>query len=372
VVVLHSLAPGAVGGLERVVQLLAAGQRLAGDDPHVAAVVNGAGDGHPFVTALRADGVPVHLVTVPLRGYRRERAELIRLCRELRADVLHTHGYRADVVDAAAGRSAGVPVVSTVHGFTGGGWRNRLYEWVQRRSLRRHDAVVAVSQRMEAALLRSGVPASSLHLVPNAWTPGDELLDRPAARRALGLPAEGFVAGWVGRVSFEKGPDLLIDAMLELRDVPLLVSVVGVGRERAVLEQRARQLGVGERLRWHGLVLGAGRLFRAFDVLLLTSRTEGVPIVLFEAMHAGTPIVATRVGGVPEMLSPGEALLVPAEDPVALAAALRAVRRDPEAAAARARRARARLERDFQLAPWVARYRNVYERAATRRVDGAR
>lgn len=115
---------------------------------------------------------------------------------------------------------------------------------------------------------------------------------------------------------------------------------------------------------------GAERLFRAFDALVLSSRTEGTPIVLFEAMAAGVPIVATRVGGVPDMLSPREAELVPSGDPAALAAAIRGIHRDPGAAAAKARVARERLCREFQAEPWIERYEAVYRAALARAGEG--
>src|SRR5713101_3623616 len=96
-------------------------------------------------------------------------AAMLELGRRLRPAVVHTHGYRPDVVDAGAARRLGIPTVTTVHGFTGGGWKNRFYERVQRRSHRRFDAVVAVSRPLVEQLLRDGVPPRRLHLVQNAW-----------------------------------------------------------------------------------------------------------------------------------------------------------------------------------------------------------
>lgn len=373
--ILHVIAPGEVGGLERVVLLLAEGQAHAGDDVHVAAVLDPANARHPLLDALAAGGVSTHPIVIPARGYWRERIATLELGRRLRPDVVHTHGYRPDIVDGAAARRLGIPTVTTVHGFTGGGWKNKLYERLQRRAYRRFDAVVAVSRPLVEGLVQDGVPPQRVHLVQNAWRETTTSLDRATARRVLGQPEDGFLIGWVGRLSAEKGPDVLVDALAHLTDLPVRVSVIGGGRELGSLGARAEQLGVKHQLRWHGVVPDAAYCFAAFDVFVLSSRTEGTPIVLFEAMAAGVPIVATRVGGVPDVVSPAEAVLVAPADPVALAAAIRDAYRNPSVARSRAERARRRLVTDFALPPWIDRYDAIYRTAsdgASSRVDSPR
>jgi glycosyltransferase involved in cell wall biosynthesis len=254
----------------------------------------------------------------------------------------------------------GIPTVTTVHGFTGGGWKNRLYERLQRRAYRKFDAVVAVSRPLAEQLIGDDVPPQRLHCVPNAWPETAPPLDRLAARRALDLREDGFLIGWVGRLSHEKGPDLLLDALVHLTDLPVNVSVMGSGREQRSLAARARRLGVARLVHWHGAVPDAARYFAAFDVFALSSRTEGTPIVLFEAMAAGVPIVATQVGGVPDVVLPVEAALVAPDDPFALAVAIRAAYCNPTAARERAERARTRLRRDFAMPPWLERYAAIY------------
>jgi len=363
--VVHVVAPGVIGGLERVVQLLAQGQARAGYDVHVTGIVNPARPDHPLLETLAANGVTTHPIGLPGRAYRQERAAMRELYRRLAPDLVHTHGYRPDVVDAAPARGEGIPTVTTVHGFTGGDWKNMLYERLQRRAHRRlFNAVIVVSRALVGRLVRDGVPASRVHVVNNAWQETAPPLDRETARQSLGVEPEGFRIGWVGRLSREKGPDVLIDALGLLQDLPPLlgVSIVGDGpvAEQQSLLARAKRLGVAERITWHGLVRDAARAFSAFDLFVLSSRTEGTPLVLFEAMAAGVPIVATRVGGVPDVLSVAEAALVPSPDPVALAAAIRAVYDDPVLARARAERARARLLARFTVSPWLRRYEAVY------------
>ncbi len=359
--ILHILAPGEVGGLESVVRALASAQQASGHAVAVAAIVDREPPEHPWVVAARAEGIRVHVCPVPPRAYHRERAEVARLCGSLGPDVVHTHGYRPDVLAGGVARRLGHATVTTVHGFTGGGVRNRLYEWLQVRAFRRFDAVVAVSRPLRERLAAAGVPREALHMIPNAYQGSLPLSGRTAARSALGLPPEGYRLGWVGRLSQEKGADVLIDALALVRDTPLELSILGTGREADALAARARATGVADRIRWHGTVPNAGRLFSAFDCFVLSSRTEGTPIVLFEAMAAGVPVIATSVGGVPDVVSGAEALLVPPSDAAALARAIRAVHADAEAAASRARAARRRLDADFGVAEWVARYDAAYD-----------
>lgn len=366
--ILHVFDLGDIGGLLRVVQALATGHRARGHAVYVAPVMHEDRSDHPLLRRLCDVGVSVRPVIVSRRGYAAERRCVAELCRRLRPHVVHTHGYRPDLVDAGVARALGIPVVTTVHGFTGGGLRNRLYEWLQRRAFVRFDAVVAVSHALADQLVRDGAPGDRLMTLPNAWLPATPILDRTAARRELGLAGQELQVGWVGRLSHEKGPDVLLDAMAMLADLPLVASFLGDGPELPRLRDRAAVLGIAERVRWHGIVNDAARVASAFDVFVLSSRTEGTPIALFEAMAAGVPIVATGVGGVPEVLSEAEAILVPPEDPRSIAEAIRATAADPRAAAARAAAARRRLEADFAAGPWLDRYEDLYRKV--RRAGG--
>jgi glycosyltransferase involved in cell wall biosynthesis len=361
--VLHVLAPAPVGGLERVVQTLSFGLLRAGHDVHVAALVDVAERDHPFVAETAAGGVAVHAVAVPQRAYRRERAMVRELCRRIQPAVVHLHGYRADVLQAGVAGRLRIPRVTTVHGFTGGDARNRLYETLQRISFRRMEAVVAVSRPLAERLAAAGIAPDRLHLVRNAWEPTKALLDPVEARARLGASAGLPHVAFVGRLGAEKGADVFVEALGLLHDRLFVASVIGDGREMGALRQRAAELGLADRLHWHGLVPEAGRLFRGFDVFVLSSRTEGTPIALMEAISAGVPVVATRVGGVPDMVSDQEAALVEPERPDALASAIRRVLDDPDGARARAERARTRMARENGVDAWIERYREVYASA---------
>jgi len=314
---------------------------------------------HPFVAALAGDGIESAVVRVGAKGYLKEWRSLRRLMRQQQPNVVHTHGYRSDVIGGLAAASARIPRVTTVHGFTGGNAKNRANEWLQVRSYYAFSAVVAVSQQIGQRLRNAGVPDRLIRTIPNAIDPRIAAAPRDAARARIGALADEFVIGWVGRMSSEKGPDVLVEALQSVKQ-PFKCTFIGDGPDRSQLGGRIAKLGLDSSVCWTGVVPDAASLFSAFDVFVLSSRTEGIPIVLLEAMRANVPIVATRVGGVPEMLDETEALLVPSEQPAALAKAIESVRGDALSAKRRAEAARARLERDFAVEPWVRRYEAVY------------
>jgi glycosyltransferase involved in cell wall biosynthesis len=358
--VLHVLAPGLAGGLESVVASLVSGQKARG---HRVGVVSVTGRGQPepgLHASLRSRGVETLPVELPARAYSRERSEYRTIFRRIRPDIVHTHGYRTDVLAGGIAGALGIPRVTTVHGFTGGDWKNRIYEALQLRAFKRFEAVVAVSRPLAAKLERRGVPRRSLTIISNAFDPSVVPLSRGEARRVLGLSPEATVIGWVGRLSREKGLDVMLDALGRLGSQGLELSVVGDGGERHGLTRRVTRLSLESRVHWHGLVPDAGRLYRAFDVFVLSSRTEGTPISLFEAMAAGTPIVAAAVGGVPDVIRQSEGWLVPPENPRLLAETIAAALGDPREAASRARRARHRLEEVYGLDAWLDAYDRLY------------
>lgn len=364
----HVLAPGEAGGAETVVEWLATGQAERGHDVRVAAVTPGPRPEPPLVNALEAAGVRVLSWKLGSRAYLREASLVRRLCRSFEPDILHTHGYRSDVVGGLAARGTGVRRVTTVHGFCRGGPKNRLYERLQRWAYRSFDGVVAVSRAQEEELIaEDGLDPTRVHLIRNAAPIDLAFETRQAARDELELEADEKLIGWIGRLSSEKGLDVLLRAMRFLADVDVGLVVVGSGREDQRLRALAAEEGVTDRVAWKGNIPHAARLLRAFDLVCLSSRTEGMPMVLLEAMAAEVPIVSSRVGGVPEAVSDQEARLVPPEAPEDLARALREVLRQPDEARLRARRAGEKLRRDFGRDAWISRYEEVYTQMSGRR-----
>jgi len=360
--VVHIAAPGpfGVGGAESVLLGLAVGLHRRGADVSVAAVVNSNPDEHSVLRTLREEGVPVSPILVPRRGYLQERREVRRLLEMSRPEIVHTHGYRTDLLDSGIARRLGIPTVTTVHGSSQMSWRTAVYEALQFRLLRRFQAVVCVSRPLVAAVRRARVPPERIRLVPNAWDGRFRPQPRVEARNALGLPLDAFVVGWVGRLIPVKGCDVFLRAVNELRDLPVHASIIGGGPEQERLSSMIGEPGMRARVHFHGYRDAAATFFPAFDVWVLSSRSEGTPMVLFEAMAAGVPIVATDVGGVSDVVSEAEACLVPPEDPVVLAACLRDIHSGRLRTRERVEAARRRLAKHFGTEQWIERYVEVY------------
>ncbi len=359
--VLHVIEPAPFGGAESVVTALARGAHARGHPVAVAALGQDA-SAPPALPALRAAGVAVHDLRCGRRRYLAEIRALARVLRTVRPDVVHTHVYHADIVGTAAARVAGTACVATVHGFTGGGGRNRLYERLDLLALRFARRVICVSDGTAARVRASGIAAGRVRVVPNGW-PGTAFLPRPQARARLGLAPEYVVIGWVGRLSAEKGPDLFLDAVLPLLSGNRRAVLVGDGEEHERLAALLARDARGSRVLLAGVRPDAGSLMAAFDVLVLSSRTEGVPMVLLDAMAARVPVAAFAVGGIPDVVDASSAWLAPAGDAAALRAQLAAAIEDREGAGRRADAA-ARICADrFGIERWLDEVHAVYDEA---------
>jgi glycosyltransferase involved in cell wall biosynthesis len=363
--VLHAIAPARTGGAERVLVQLAAAQRDRGHAVHVFLSLDplDATD-HPVSQALQDAGIAVTVAAVGGRAYGAERQSFRAVLQGVEPSVVHAHGYRADLVDLPVARRRGIACVSSFHGFTGGGWRNAINEWLQLRAARRLDAAIAVADSVAHRLVAAGVPQDVLHLIPNAIAPARAALSRDDARAMLGLPPDVPAVGWIGRLSHEKGPDLMIDALVAAPSLHL--AIVGDGPATDDARLRARDRGVAERVTFCGAIPDAARLLAAFDLVALSSRTEGTPMSLLEAMQARCPVVAFAVGGIPNALG-DTGVLVPAGDAAALGAALHALGGDPARRKALAAAAATRAAEHFGLPQWLDAHDRAYHSALAHR-----
>lgn len=292
-------------------------------------------------------------------------AELTGVLRERGADVLLCHGYKANVLGRVAARRVGVPAVAVSRGWTAEDRKVRVYEWVDRRHLPLMDHVVCVSDGQAAKVRRwCRVPPDKLSVIRNAARFADHTPDRDALAGFLPGAVSNVVVA-AGRLSPEKGFDVLVDAAAEVvRAEPATgFAVFGEGAMRADLERRIADRGLTDRFVLPGFRADLDSLLPAAHVVTLPSFTEGLPNVALEASAAGVPVVATAVGGTPEVVADGATgLLVPPGDPLALSDALLQLLRDPALRSRMGAAGRRRMRERFTFAAQARAYVDLFAR----------
>jgi glycosyltransferase involved in cell wall biosynthesis len=282
---------------------------------------------------------------------------LYRVIRAFRPHVVHTHAAKAGLLGRIAARLAGVPVVvHTYHGHVLRGYfgpvKTAFFRALEALLGRSTDALVTVSEAVKADLVALRVaPASRIRVLPLGLDLSGLRGEHAAAGASLRTPGEqGPLVGMVGRLVPIKDVPTFLEAAARVRaSFPeCRFALVGDGEERARLEARAAELGLAEAVRFHGWRRDLAAVYAELDVVVNSSRNEGTPVALIEALAAGRPVVATRVGGTPDLLAEGRhGRLVPPGDPEALAAAIVATLEDPDGS-----RTRALAGRDHVLAQY--------------------
>lgn len=290
-------------------------------------VADGESGDTPFTREAHRYGMPVHHIRGAGRYDPRMIRHTARLCRDLGIHIVHAHEVKSDVIAILAGILHSVPSVTTMHGWIGNSRRQRGLVALDKLVARRFDRVIAVSSRIRQQLMASGVPAAKVRLVHNAI-----VLERyqRTGRRGLvaaltGREIAGPVLVSIGRLSQEKGHSDLLLAVDRLARDGHRVSVVlaGEGQERPRLAHMIHERGLGEQAFLVGHVESPGALLEEADLMVLPSHTEGLPNAALEALAMGVPVLATDVGGTPEVITDRHnGRLVAAHAPDALANAI--------------------------------------------------
>ncbi|NOZ72339.1 MAG: glycosyltransferase family 4 protein [Chloroflexi bacterium] len=328
-------------------------------------------------------GLPVHIVGRH-KGDPRILPRLIHLIRREKYDVLDTQNIQSKFWGSLAAYLTHTALVSTLNSwYTSehgrGSLKGRLYMTLELMTNRGLDLYITVSERDRQALRRAGIPEEDIELIYNAVDidPGVIPADPRWLRTHFDLPAQSIVCTAVGRLVPVKGYDVLIRAVQRIAaQVPQLAClIIGRGECEEALTRQIRQAGLEHRVRLAGYhdrstVLAA---VKASDIFVMPSRYEGTPIALLEAAALGCPILATDRGGIPELVSHEKhALLVPADDPDALAQALARLSTDRAYARQLARNARRRIRSDFNTDAQIRATWNAYKKAWLKHKTSAR
>jgi glycosyltransferase involved in cell wall biosynthesis len=369
--VVHLAASPFFGGPER--QMLGMSVHLPREYRTSFLSFPGRGCGRAFLREVSRHGFEALELTHDAPHWCAAAAEVAHHLRRLRADVLCCHGYKPDVLGWWAGRRAGVPVVAVAHGWTAATLKVRLNEALDRLILRWADRVVCVSEAQAVRVRRAGVRPERVAVIRNAVATAPFDRPDPAGRalleRFLPRPYPRLV-GAAGRLSPEKGFGHFVAAAARVARADPGVGFIlfGDGPLRDRLARQVAAAGLGDRFALPGLRTDLERLLPHFDLVVLPSFTEGLPVVVLEACAAGVPVVATAVGGTPEVVRDGvTGCLVPPGRPGLLAGRILDLLNDESGRRAMGRRGRERVRQHFTFEGQSARYRQLFEGLAGRR-----
>ena len=358
-----------VGGAEQLLLQLVRCLDRSRYEPVVAALVGG-----ELIPEFEKAGVRVYNLRMRHKLDLRAAFSLRRLLLQEQPEILHTHLVHADLLGRVVGRWCGVPViVTTLHMLEDIRCR-WFFKTLDRWASRLNNALIAVSEEVKRSCVRvERLDSSRIHVIPNAiekMGPFDST-ERQSRRQRLHLPKEAWLVGVVSRLEEpRKGHRVLLEAMSRLvpRWPHLHCVLIGDGLGRQSLEAYTQALGLQRNVTFLGTQHDIGAWLSALDLFVLPSLHEGSPIALLEAMAAGCPIIATRVGGVPEMLPDQEAgLLVSAGDANALAPAMERLLTNRNLAAQLGSAAQRRFDQKFEMRQVVRQTEVLYDLLLNRR-----
>jgi glycosyltransferase involved in cell wall biosynthesis len=357
--VIHLVESLDIGGIERIVQMLA-----NHDEVGVRAEVLCASRGGPIADEIRSLGTPVKILEIS-SYYPAGIVRIARAIRKTRPDVVHSHGHFAGVLARAAALWSGVPVVIH-HLHTIDTTLRRRHRRLERLLARATTTVICCSRAVERHAHQDlHLPGPLTRTIPNGIDPLRALKPEDARAR-LGDPRRPVI-GCIGALAPHKGQEVLLTALERLpTDLTAgTLVLIGDGPERALLESRVRRAGHGWSVRFLGLRPDARSLLPALDLVVVPSiDREGFSLSALEAMDASLPVVASRVGGLPEVVEDGvTGLLVRPSDPDALAAGIATILQRIEVGPRLGSAGRRRVDRSFRGEAMARRLMDIYREA---------
>lgn len=351
-----------IGGAQVHVRDLASALLADGHQPLV--LTGGSG---PYVESLRARGIETFTLgnlAVPVSPLRDLRAlqEIRALLRTLRPDLVSTHSSKAGILGRVAGRTLGLPVIFTAHGwaFTPGvpSREAMVYRWIERLAAPLASRIITVSEFDRRLALRCGIASDKVVTIHN----GMPDIDQELRADPSGAPVR---LAMVARFERQKDHATLFHALTGLMHAPWQLDLVGDGPLQSEAKALSRQLGLADRIQFWGQRNDVDLRLSKAQVALLITNWEGFPRSILEAMRAGLPVVASAVGGIAESVRDGETgFTVPQADVEGLRRRLRQLLDNPELRVSMGRSARKLYERNFTLTQTVERTLTIYREVA--------
>lgn len=324
-----------LGGPEKYI--LGYGKYLVKDICTIVATFSDSPCGNKFSSFAEKNGLVTKHIASSGSYDIRQIFNLIKLLRDNEVGVINCHGYRANIIGLICGWILNIPIISTFHGWTGCDLKVRLFEFIDKFINKKMDHLIAVSKKNKQRLINIGINPRTISTIPNAIDIDAlqgtiEIHDPINIRRCLGIGRKSIVISSIGRLSPEKGQKILIiafkDVLLHVPNSFLLL--VGDGPDKSMLMDLACSLNIQKKVLFLGFREDIPLFLECSDIFVLPSLSEGLPTVVLEALAFSMPVVATAVGGTPEIIKNGETgLLVPPNRADLLAKGILACLNDP-------------------------------------------
>jgi glycosyltransferase involved in cell wall biosynthesis len=372
--ILHIISSSGMYGAEAVILNISRTLNESSHSSILGVFSNSANPNLQLHEIATAQGIDSHLIPCTGQIDRTVPASIRKLAARTNADIVHAHGYKADLYSYFALRQSAIPLVSTCHTWYDNDLTVSLYGMADRFVLRSYAAVVAVSEEVRQRLLKAGVRNEKINLVRNGidLRPFD---NASPSLREISSQDHSPIVGLVGRLATEKGVDIFLRAaarvLVELPSTKFVV--VGDGPDRGQLELLLNELQIKENASLLGRRDDMPSVYASLDVMVSASRREGLPIAILEGMASTLPIIATAVGAVPTLVLNGSTgLLVPAENVDALASEIVKLLTNPAQRQQLGTAAKKLIKEEFSAQRMTADYLHVYEQAiATKAQPGS-
>ena len=360
--VLQLLSSGGVYGAEKMVVSLAKGLDQMGCQTILGVFDNMHVESSDVVSYMQQQNLAV--VVIPCKGkIDFAIVDKIRRCiNSYEIDLIHSHSYKSDLYGYLAVRNTSVPILATSHFWTRRTISLRVYAYIDQLVLKRFDRIVAVSDEIAREIVAAGVSPAKVSVIDNGINLA--AFRHPSPQAGAEFRAYGMrIVGAVGRLVDQKGFDYLLRAIPQvLERFPNTVFLIaGEGTERAKLEALSSELNIEKHVHFLGVRSDMPNVYASFDVFVLPSLNEGMPIALMEAMATARPVVATRVAAVPKLVIDGQTgLLIEPKNPGALSDAVCRLLENPTLCESLSKAAQARIEQEFSSEVMAERYLRLY------------
>jgi len=361
--ILHLIAPRGIGGAERVLLTLLKKIDQGKFDFILGIFIDKRKSEDLFWNEAEKLNLPLEPIRFKNPYDLLQVLQIRRIIKKHHPDMIHTHGYKTNLLGFFISKLFKIPIVTTVHGLHSG--KFRPFVWLSLKLLRHFDRIIAVSDQIRKELKAFKVPSIkmiTIRNVPPVKIKGNSA-NPNSFREEIGIPSNAKLIGFVGRLEPVKGCIQFIRIVPEvIRNIPdSYFVVVGDGPERVALESLAKTLNVENRVYFCGFRNDPMNVFQSLDLYVLPSFNEGVPLAMLEAMSNEVPVVATSVGGIPEVIKDRvNGILVPTNNPKALAESILESFNNPNETVKRVIEAKKTIMDEYDVQKWIEKIQNIY------------